>query len=162
MVEQQQIQKLTCPECGWIAKNRAGLNGHRQFKHGIRPTAQLPLEEHDRLVSESRLADALMGLDARLYEAIEQVSERLGQLREQVDQQLGQLKEQVDQGASTLKQLNSITREQQLRLNEVADGLPNLKGDILSCQGRLNKLEPKPGITIEQPKPETGTIFKQS
>ena len=56
------VEELTCPECGFVAKDRRGLNGHRQFKHGIHPSAKSPPRKLDLLVSESKLEQLL---DAR-------------------------------------------------------------------------------------------------
>ena len=47
-----------------------GLKGHRQFKHGVRDSAQLPLQKHDLLVDESKLEQLL---DARFAVISEQV-----------------------------------------------------------------------------------------
>ena len=110
----QKKQELSCLECGFVAKNRAGLAGHRQFKHGVRASPQLPFEQQDRFATVSEL--------------------------EQVADVLGQLTEQVQQAAITLNDLSSITKQQQLRLNEFAEELPGIKGDILVLRGRTSKL----------------------
>ena len=129
MGEGREELQLTCPECGFIAKNGAGLNGHRQFKHGIRPTAQLPLEPLDRLVTQTELTNELLKFDSRLYEAIEQVSEQLGQL--------------------------------EALLDKVVNELPRIKGDILACTGRIDKLQPAPESNPgSKPKPGFGSIFQ--
>lgn len=60
-------EELTCPECGFVAKDKRGLNGHRQFKHGVHPSApQLPLEKQDLLISESKLEQRLNELEYKL------------------------------------------------------------------------------------------------
>ena len=69
----QEKQEARCPECGAVFKNFQGLSGHRQFKHGVPPSKQYPLEPQDRLVTESRLEEAL-----------EQQLDQLLQLRNQV------------------------------------------------------------------------------
>jgi cell shape-determining protein MreC len=107
MVEQAVKPELVCPECGWRAKNRAGLNGHRQFKHGIRPTAQLPLEPLDRLVTETGLANELMKFDARLFQATQQLAEQQGQLKQQFEE----LKQQLDNRFEQLQKEHKKIRE---------------------------------------------------
>lgn len=93
---QYTIEELTCPECGFVAVNANGLRGHRQFKHGVRPSgAQLPLQKQDLLISESRLAQLL--------------DERFGVISEQVNELSGEL----DQQANALEQL----KELQVRLD---------------------------------------------
>ncbi len=53
-------EELTCPECGFVAKDRRGWNGHRQFKHGISASStQMPKQEQDLLVTESKLDERL-------------------------------------------------------------------------------------------------------
>jgi len=82
---QYTVEELTCPECGFVAVNANGLRGHRQFKHGVRPSgAQLPLQKQDLLVSESKLAELL--------------DERFGVISEQVDTLSGEL-DQLAEGA---------------------------------------------------------------
>jgi len=77
---QYTTEELTCPECGFVAINANGLRGHRQFKHGVRPSgAQLPLQKQDLLVSESKLAQLL-------DERFGTVSEQLNQLAGVVDE----------------------------------------------------------------------------
>jgi len=77
---QYTVEELTCPECGFIAVNANGLRGHRQFKHGVRPSgAQLPLQKQDLLVSESKLAQLL---DERFGVISEQVNELAGELEQ--------------------------------------------------------------------------------
>lgn len=77
---QYTTEELTCPECGFVAVNANGLRGHRQFKHGVRPSgAQLPLQKQDLLVSESKLAQLL--------------DERFGVISEQVDTLSGELEQ---------------------------------------------------------------------
>lgn len=110
----QAKQKLSCLECGFVAKNRAGLAGHRQFKHGVRVSPQLPFKQQDRFATMSEL--------------------------QQVADVLGQLTEQVLQAAITLKELSSTAKQQQLRLDEFAEELPGIKGDILALRGRTSKL----------------------
>ncbi len=81
-------EELTCPECGWVAKNPNGLRGHRQFKHGVRASgAQLPLQEQDRLVTESVL-------EQRIEESLGEVIEQIGSEVAAIKQQLKQLAEQ--------------------------------------------------------------------
>ncbi len=81
-------EELTCPECGWVAKNPNGLRGHRQFKHGVRASgAQLPLQEQDRLVTESVL-------EQRIEESLGEVIEQVGSEVAAIKQQLKQLAEQ--------------------------------------------------------------------
>jgi len=123
MLELEQKQELRCPECNAVFKNRAGLNGHRQFKHGIRPTAQLPLEQHDRLVSESRLEQVLEQRWELPNQAIAALTERL----DQVDKRL----------SAAIKGLRLLDQQ----LSAIVNELPGIRGDILVCQGRLNKLE---------------------
>jgi len=79
-------EELTCPECAaegshWVAKNPNGLRGHRQFKHGVLPssTGQLPLQQQDLLVSESKLAELL---DERFGVISDQVNELSGELEQ--------------------------------------------------------------------------------
>lgn len=75
---QYTVEELTCPECGFVAVNANGLRGHRQFKHGVRPSgAQLPLQKQDLLVSESQLEQLL---DARFAVIAEQVDGLSGEL----------------------------------------------------------------------------------
>lgn len=146
MGEGREELQLTCPECGFIAKNGAGLNGHRQFKHGIRSTAQPPLEPLDRLVTQTELTNELLKFDSRLYEAIEQVSE-----------QVGQLKPWADQAASMVKRLGQL----EALLDKVVKELPRIKGDILTCTGRIDKLQPAPESNRESKlKPGFGSIFQ--
>lgn len=77
---QYTIEELTCPECGFVAVNANGLRGHRQFKHGVRPSgAQLPLKTQDLLVSESKLEQLL--------------DERFGVISKQVDALSGELEQ---------------------------------------------------------------------
>jgi len=77
---QYTVEELTCPECGFVAINANGLRGHRQFKHGVRPSgAQLPLQKQDLLVSESKLAELL---DERLGVISEQVNELAGEVEQ--------------------------------------------------------------------------------
>lgn len=80
MKKQYTIEELTCPECGFVAINANGLRGHRQFKHGVRPSgAQLPLQKQDLLISESKLEQLL--------------DERFGVISEQVDTLTGELEQ---------------------------------------------------------------------
>ena len=82
MVEEK--QEVRCPECSAVFKNFAGLSGHRQFKHGVKPSKQprLELDPLDRLVTESRLEQAL-----------EQVLDQVLQLRNQVSDQADRLEQ---------------------------------------------------------------------
>jgi len=72
MKKRYAIEEITCPECGFVAINANGLRGHRQFKHGVRSSAQLPLQKQDLLISESKLEQLL---DERLGAISEQVAE---------------------------------------------------------------------------------------
>lgn len=74
------VEELTCPECGFVAKDKRGLNGHRQLKHGVHPSAaQLPLQKQDLLISESKLEQLL---DARFAVISEQVDALSGELEQ--------------------------------------------------------------------------------
>jgi DNA-binding transcriptional MerR regulator len=87
-------EELTCPECGWVAKNPNGLRGHRQFKHGVRASgAQLPLQEQDRLVTESVLEQRI---DEALGEVIEQVGSEVAAIKQQLKQRAEQPLEQAN------------------------------------------------------------------
>lgn len=87
-------EELTCPECGWVAKNPNGLRGHRQFKHGVRASgAQLPLQEQDRLVTESVLEQRI---EESLGEVIEQVGSEVAAIKQQLKQLAEQPLEQPD------------------------------------------------------------------
>lgn len=107
MKKQYTVEELTCPECGFVAVNANGLRGHRQFKHGVRPSgAQLPLQKQDLLVSESKLAQLL---DERLGIISEQVNELSGELDQQANA-LEQLKElQVRLDAAERKTIDDFT-----------------------------------------------------
>jgi len=59
-----------------------GLKGHRQFKHGIRQSAQLPLEKQDLLVNESKLEQLLDARFAVISEQVDALSGELDQLAE--------------------------------------------------------------------------------
>lgn len=75
-------EDLTCPECGFIAKDMRGLNGHRMFKHGVRPTAQLPLQQQDLLVSESKLNQALDERFTVVSEQLDGITGAISELQE--------------------------------------------------------------------------------
>ena len=80
---QYTVEELTCPECGFVAVNANGLRGHRQFKHGVRPSgAQLPLQKQDLLVSESKLEQLLDERFSVISEQVDALSGELGQLAE--------------------------------------------------------------------------------
>ncbi len=93
------VEELTCPECGFVAKNANGLRGHRQFKHGVRPSgAQLPLQQQDLLISESKLEQLL--------------DERFSVVSEQLDGITGvvsELQEGFPSVVAELNQRSSIT-----------------------------------------------------
>ena len=96
-------EQLTCPECAaqsveFVAKDMRGLNGHRMFKHGVHPTAQLPLQKQDLLVSESKLEQLLDERFAVVSEQLDALS-ALGQgsaLMAQLQQQLKDLDERLE------------------------------------------------------------------
>lgn len=86
-------EQLTCPECGFIAKDMRGLNGHRQFKHGVHPAApQLPLQKQDLLVSESTLERIL---DQRFSTISEQLNTLTGAVTELRDCEVAELQERL-------------------------------------------------------------------
>ncbi|GAI68839.1 unnamed protein product [marine sediment metagenome] len=104
---QYTIEELTCPECGFVAINANGLRGHRQFKHGVRPSgAQLPLQKQDLLVSESKLAQLL--------------DERFGVVGEQINQLAGVVDELQVGFPRLLEQLNQPKRISDFPLSEQA------------------------------------------
>ena len=108
MKKQYTVEELTCPECGFVAHNANGLRGHRQFKHGVRPSgAQLPLQKQDLLVSESKLAQLL--------------DERFGVISEQVNELSGELEQQATALEQLTKSDGAAITELQVRLN-AADG----------------------------------------
>jgi len=89
-------EELTCPECGRVFKDMRGLKGHRQFKHGIRQSAQLPLEKQDLLVNESKLEQLLDARFAVITEQLDALSgEQPGALSGEQLEQLEQLQQQV-------------------------------------------------------------------
>jgi len=121
MRKRYEIEELTCPECGFVAVNANGLRGHRQFKHGVRPSgAQLPLQKQDLLVSESKLEQLLderlgviseqlaeLASPEQLYgvQATQLIAEQVNtQIKEQLKEQLGDLVDehlelvQIDRG----------------------------------------------------------------
>ena len=83
MGKRYSIEELTCPECGWVAKNANGLRGHRQFKHGVLPSSNKQLQRvkgrvlPDRLATESLLEQRLSELEERLGFAKPDTLERL-------------------------------------------------------------------------------------
>ena len=80
---QYTVEELTCPDCGFVAVNANGLRGHRQFKHGVRPSgAQLPLQKQDLLVSESKLGQLLDERFSVISEQVDALSGELEQLAE--------------------------------------------------------------------------------
>lgn len=95
-------EELTCPECGFVAKDKRGLNGHRQFKHGVHPTAQLPLQKQDLLVSQSKLE--------------QQLDERFAVISEQVDALNGSMQELAE--AANSKGERILALEQRLSAAE--------------------------------------------
>lgn len=104
---QYTVEELTCPECGFVAVNANGLRGHRQFKHGVRPSgAQLPLQKQDLLVSESKLQQLL--------------DERLGVLSEQLDELAGVVGELQQGFPALLKQVNQRTSISEFPIPEQA------------------------------------------
>lgn len=114
------MEELTCPECGFVAKNANGLRGHRQFKHGVRPSgAQLPLQEQDRLITESSLKQRLDALEQRLgfsEDTLPSLLERLQGMRsvsiaEQVLEQRRSLNELQRQQKATANNLSSLKSE---------------------------------------------------
>ena len=78
-------EQLTCPECGFVAKDKRGLNGHRQFKHGVHPTAQLPLQKQDLLVSESKLEQLLDERFAVVSEQLDELVSKMDLLTQRID-----------------------------------------------------------------------------
>jgi len=84
---QYTVEELTCPECGFVAINANGLRGHRQFKHGVRPSgAQLPLQKQDLLVSESKLAQLLDERFGVISDQVNELSGEQGQLANALEQ----------------------------------------------------------------------------
>ena len=83
-------EQLTCPECAtqgveFVAKDMRGLNGHRMFKHGVHPTAQLPLQKQDLLVSESKLEQLLDERFAVVSEQLDELVSKMGLLTQRID-----------------------------------------------------------------------------
>jgi len=83
MGKRYSIEELTCPECGWVAKNANGLRGHRQFKHGVLPSSSTQLQRvkgrvlPDRSENKSSLEQRLSKLEERLGFAKPDALERL-------------------------------------------------------------------------------------
>ena len=137
-------EELTCPECGWVAQNPNGLRGHRQFKHGVRPSgAQLPLQKQDRLVFESALKQLEQQLDQRL-EPIEAAIEQLRELNSKLLGQAKLLDGYAEQGNGNAKQLNRLTKTSDQLINQVnavTERVERQAGTILTLKGRQDEAE---------------------
>ena len=90
-------KEYTCPECRQTGfKSPAGLRGHRQFKHGVRPSgAQLPLEQQDLLVTESKLEQLLNERFAFISGHVDALGDDLQQLTEAANSAQQQRDEQI-------------------------------------------------------------------
>ncbi len=125
-------KELICPECGQTGfGSAAGLRGHRQFKHGVPPSSpQLPLEQQDRLITESVL-------EQRIEQALGEFIEQVGSEVAAIKQQLKQLAEQP------LEQPNSALANE---VSELGQRLDVMDRDYREDQGFAvvfgNKVKP--------------------
>ncbi len=158
MRKQYTVEELTCPECGFVAVNANGLRGHRQFKHGVRPSgAQLPLQKQDLLVSESKLAQLL--------------DERLGVVSEQVDELAGVVSELQQGFPSLLEQVNQRTSITEFPIPEQAAYLEHTLRrmsaeaavTLLINAGKADMLRPATDVEVkevEEQQPNGRTLAK--
>ena len=164
MAKRYTVEELTCPECGFVAKNANGLRGHRQFKHGARPSGtQLPLQEQDRLVSESRLEQVLEQeieelMDGVMVPAIEKVRSEVVAIKQQLKEFAEQRLEQPNLTtlANKVSELAQRLRQAEAQLDStVAVGtvrrLENIVMSLADDQGRDRLL-----FSDNLPKGETG------
>lgn len=106
------VEELTCPDCGFVAVNANGLRGHRQFKHGVRPSgAQLPLQKQDLLISESKLAELLDERFAVISEQMDMLNGDLVQQGEHQVQLAGVAKDDGEAIAELQKRLSVAERK---------------------------------------------------
>ena len=112
MGKRYSIKELTCPECGWVAKNANGLRGHRQFKHGVLPISSKGLQRvegrvlPDELATESSLRRRLRERDERLGFAKPDAQERL--LSSAASAPITDSVRRISSKLATLKQQQSI------------------------------------------------------
>lgn len=82
-------EELTCPECGFVAKNANGLRGHRQFKHGVLSSSA---QQRSSSVPVAALEQRLTALEQRVGEPTpSKVRELLGIPDPSLEEDLRQL-----------------------------------------------------------------------
>lgn len=139
-------KELTCPECGQTGfGSAAGLRGHRQFKHGVPPSGpQLPLEQQDRLITESVLGQ-------RIEESLGEVIEQVGSEMSTIKQQLKQLAERQPDSALATK-VDGL--EQRLRQAEAKFDYKADVGTVLRLEEVVMSLQHEKVVKQEEDTPE--------
>jgi len=132
-------KQLTCHICDRAGfRNLAGLAGHVQLVHGLRPGRDIGGVQAEELVkAQQQLAERLAKLEASVSEVAKQLPEQVVKAQQQLAERLAKLEASVSEVAKQLPE--QLVKAQQQLVERLAKLEASLSGLAKQLPERLDK-----------------------